>query len=217
MTGPAPLRRRAARISGLCRGAEPPRLVLGRGRALLQPHPACRRVAPPPAIARRAARADRLGRGARTHAGHHRGDRAAPGLERIAHPLRTWRGITIGTSGEMLVCDNPKSRWWSRYCQVSRRCVVSTPREGLNNRRTRAPGQRQGARGRRGTGVSGPRRPVSGGAGRARPGVGRRSPAYAGASTIVPSRSRRPCAARSWVIAASWPSPKWCLPAGAGN
>ena len=30
----------------------------------------------------------------------------------------------------MLVCDNPKSRWWSRYCQVSRRCVVSTTSDG---------------------------------------------------------------------------------------
>ena len=83
-TGAAALARREDLRLG--RRAQAPGLVRRGGRTLPELPPAPDRIAPPPAIAGGATRADRLGCGTRAHASQHRRDRATARFERIAHP-----------------------------------------------------------------------------------------------------------------------------------
>ena len=76
-----------------------------------------------------------------------------------------------------LASVKPDGATLRRYRPPQWRGVRRGTRKALNNRGASGPEHRQAAWGCRGVGVSGPRHPVSGGAGRVRPGAGRSSPA----------------------------------------
>ena len=90
-----------------------------------------------------------------------------------------------------LASVKPDGATLRRYRPPQWRGVRRGTRKALNNRGASGPEHRQAAWGCRGVGVSGPRHPVSGGAGRVRPGAGRSSPAYAGAARSASSRLAR--------------------------